>query len=60
METPRDDRTQEVERRSLPPLPKWKAGPFLIDISDRDEMQRAFDEDDETLRPFFTHEDQPR
>ncbi len=27
----------------MPPLPKWKAGPFLIDISNRDEMYHVFD-----------------
>ena len=44
----------------MPPLPSWKAGPFLVDIANRDEMYRIFDEEDEPLRPFFTREDPPR
>lgn len=57
MDTPREDDDQKTERHSLPPLPSWKGGPYLVDISDRDAMYAAFDEGDETLRPFFTRED---
>ena len=60
MEAPREDDTQKAKRRSMPPLPKWKGGPFLIDIADRDEMYRVFDEEDETLRPYFSREDPPQ
>jgi len=42
-----DDPPAEEKRRGMPPLPSWKGGPFLIDISNRDEMYRAFDEADE-------------
>ena len=59
MKAPREDDDQ-AERRSLPPLPSWKAGPYLVDISDRDAMYAVFDEEDEMLRPFFTREDPPR
>ena len=54
------DDDQKTERRSMPPLPSWKGGPYLVDIADRDDMYRIFDEEDETLRPFFTREDPPR
>ncbi len=30
--------------KSLPPLPKWRSG-LLVDISNRDELQRIWDED---------------
>ena len=30
--------------KSLPPLPKWR-GELLVDISNRDELQRIWDED---------------
>ena len=60
MEIPHEDDGQKAEHRSLPPLPSWKGGPYLVDISDRDAMYAAFDEEDETLRPFFTCEDPPR
>ena len=36
-----------AEKKRLPPLPSWKAGPYLIDVANRDEMYRAFDEADE-------------
>ena len=35
------------EKKRLPPLPSWKAGPYLIDVSNRDEMYRVFDEANE-------------
>lgn len=57
MEAPREDDTQTVERRSLPPLPTLQGGPFLVDVANRDELFRIFDEEDETLRPYFTSED---
>ena len=42
-----DPPADKEKRRVMPPLPKWKGGPFLIDVSSRDEMYRAFDEADE-------------
>ena len=42
-----DPPAEDRHPRVMPPLPKWKGGPFLIDISNRDEMYRAFDEADE-------------
>ena len=29
----------------LPHLPKWRSGGYLVDISNRDELYRIFDED---------------
>ena len=48
--------------RSAPchPLPTWKGGPFLVDVANPDELFGIFDEEDETLRPFFTRKDPPR
>ena len=31
----------------MPPLPSWKGGPYLVDITSRDAMYQAFDEADE-------------
>ena len=31
--------------KSLRPLPKWRSGGFLVDISNRDELYRIWDED---------------
>ena len=39
------DETLPSDNDSLPPLPKWKSGGLLIDISNRDELYRIFDED---------------
>ena len=30
---------------SRPPLPTWRSGGLLVDISNRDELQRIWDED---------------
>ena len=60
MESPREDDGVGRKKRAMPPLPTWKGGPFLVDVADRDELFRIFDEEDETLRPFFTREDPPR
>ena len=38
----------------MPPLPRCKGGSFLVVVSNRDEMYRVFDEEDSSLRPFFT------
>ena len=42
-----DPPAEAGKRRALPQLPSWKAGPYLVDISNRDEMYRVFDEADE-------------
>ena len=43
-----DDSPARAEKsQTLPPLPSWDAGPYLVDISNRDEMYRVFDEADE-------------
>ena len=60
MDTPREDDTQKDAKRGIASLPTLKGGPFPVDISDRGELFRLFDEEDETLRPFFTREDPPR
>ena len=31
--------------KSLRPFPKWRSGGFLVDISNRDELYRIWDED---------------
>lgn len=36
-ESPRD-------AHPLPPLPRWRSGGFLVDISNRDELYRAMEE----------------
>ena len=41
------DNAPSADKRPLRPLPTWKGGPYLVDISSRDEMHRAFDEADE-------------
>lgn len=35
---------QPPDAPPLRPLPTWKGGPYLVDIANRDEMHRAFDE----------------
>ena len=34
------------ETNTLPPLPTWRGGPELVDISDRDALYRAMEEED--------------
>ncbi len=34
------------EANNLPPLPTWRGGPELVDISDRDALYRAMEEED--------------
>ncbi len=34
------------EPNTLPPLPTWRGGPELVDISDRDALYRAMEEED--------------
>ena len=51
--------TEEDKKRAMPPLPTLNGGSFLVDVSNRDELFRILDEEDETLRPFFTREDPP-
>ena len=34
------------EANTLPPLPTWRGGPELVDISDRDALYRAMEEED--------------
>ena len=41
------DDAPRPNERPLRPLPTWKGGPYLVDIANRDEMYRAFDEADE-------------
>ncbi len=36
----------ENETDDLPPLPSWRGGPELVDISDRDALYRAMEEED--------------
>ena len=38
------DDAPPADERPLRPLPTWKGGPYLVDIANRDEMYRAFDE----------------
>ena len=35
-----------AEPDDLPPLPTWNSGGFLVDISDRDALYRAMEEDE--------------
>ncbi len=35
-----------AERDDPPPLPTWNSGGFLVDISDRDALYRAMEEDE--------------
>ena len=36
---------QTQDKDPLPHLPKWRNGGFLVDISNREELQRIWDED---------------
>lgn len=36
---------QTHDKDPLPHLPKWRSGGFLVDISNRDELYRVWDED---------------
>ena len=60
MEIPLEDDAEDGTKRAMPPLPTWKGGPFLVDVANPDELFGIFDEEDETLRPFFTREDPQR
>ena len=60
MESPYEDDIQSGDQPAMPPLSTWKGGPFLVDVANPDELFRIFDEEDETLRPFFTREDPSR
>lgn len=60
MDTPREDDDQKFVGRSLPSLPTLKGGSFQVDVAVPDELYAIFDEEDETLRPFFTRKDRLR
>lgn len=36
---------QKAKAEKLPPLPTYDGGPFLVDVSDRDALFDAFDEE---------------
>jgi hypothetical protein len=38
---------EKPQRTELPPLPTWNGGRFLVDITDRQAMYDALEEDDE-------------
>ena len=38
-------KTQTQDKDLLQHLPKWRSGGFLVDISNREELQRIWDED---------------
>lgn len=39
------DEVDRAEERELPPLPTYEGGELLVDVSDREALDRIFDED---------------
>ena len=40
-----EDQTESTSKDSLPPLPTWNCGEFLVDVSNREELYRVMEQE---------------